>query len=135
MYKVKHAQRTLSLVAGDSQKEVDFSDIYGPIMGYATKPIGTIPAGQSADLAIYDGATEVLAPIDISVGDVTNKNSFVNGIVTPLTVEYPGRIKAQITPSAVLAGAEAYKVKVIIFYAIERSATAAGNTPNINDCL
>jgi hypothetical protein len=132
MYKVKHSQRTISLTTGDAQKEMDFSDIYGPIVGYATKPIGTIPAGQSADLAVYDGATEVLAPIDISVGDVTNKNSFVNGIVTPLSVENPGRIKAQITPSTPLGAGESYKVVVIIFYAVEKTSH---NCPTINDCI
>lgn len=131
MKKLQHAQRTISLMAGDAQKEMDFSDILGPVVGYGTIKIGSIPAGKSADLSIQDGSTTVLMPIDIAVSEVSTKNSFP-GLVCPLTIENPGRVKAIITPSEPLGVGESYKVKVIIFYAVERSGT---NDTSINDCL
>lgn len=129
--KLQHVQRTISLTAGDAQKEVNFSDIQGPIVGYSSRLIGDLPAGKSADLSIQDGATTVLMPIDIAVPEVTTKNSF-KGSICPLTVENPGQIKAVITPSDVLAGADNYKVKVIIYYAVD---TKPNYSTSINDCL
>lgn len=131
MKKLQHVQRTISLANGDAQKEMDFSDILGPVVGYATKLIGSLPAGKTADLSIQDGATEVLRPIDIAIPEVTTKNSFP-GLVCPLTIENPGRVKATIIPSETLGVGESYKVKVVIFYAVDKTNQ---NTPSINDCL
>lgn len=130
MKKLQHVQRTISMKAGTAQEEMDFSDIHGPIVGYATKVIGNIPNGKTADLSIQDGATEILRPIDIAVPEVTTKNSF-QGMVCPLSFENPGRITAKITASDVLGSGEDYKVRVIIFFATERS----GATPTITDCI
>ena len=131
MKKLQHSQRTISLKQGDSQVEMDMTDIHGPIVGYATRVIGTIPAGKSADISIMDGASTVLMPIDTSVSETTTKNSFA-GLVSPLKVDNPGRIKAVVTPSEPLAVGEEYKVKVIVFYAVE---TNAYNSPSLNDCM
>lgn len=130
MYKQKHTQRTISLVNGDFQKEMDFSDIQGPTLAYATRIIGALPVGETANLAMYDGATEVLSPIDIGVSEVSTKNS-IQGMQIPLTVENPGRISARLTPSATLTSGQDYKVVVIIWYAVEM---ANPNTPRISDC-
>lgn len=129
--KLQHVQRTISLNEGDSQKEIGLSDIKGTVVSYATKVLGNLPAGKSADLSIFDGATQVLHPIDISVPEVTTKNSF-QGMMCPLTIERPGDIKAIITPSQPIGAGEGYKVKVIIFYAVEPTNA---NTVGINDCL
>jgi len=129
--KLQHVQRTISLTTGNAQMEAVFSDIHGPIVGYASKLIGSLPNGTSADLSIFNGATEALRPIDISVPETTTKNSFP-GLVCPLTIENPGQIKAQITASAPLGSGENYKVKVIIFYAVEKTSY---DCPTIKDCI
>lgn len=130
MKKLQHVQRTISLTNGDAQKEMGFSDIDGPIVGYAARLIGSLPTGTHADLSITDGATTVLMPIDLSIPEVTTKNSF-QGLVCPLTVENPGRVKAVITPSQPLTSGQSYQVKVIIFYAVDRALTST----TLNDCI
>lgn len=130
MYKIKHVQRTISLSNGDSQKDMDFSDILGPVVGYATKLVGSLPAGTTADVAIDDGATEMLSPIDIAVSEVSTKNSF-RGAICPLTIENPGRVSARIIPSTALTSGQEYKVKIIIFYAVSKTNP---NVPSLNDC-
>ncbi len=132
MKKLQHVQRTISLTTGDAQKEIDFSDIQGPVVGYSTVPFGTIPAGQTADVMIKDGATTVLMPIDIAVSNVKTKNSF-EGSVCPLTVENPGRITGAIIPSTPLGAGEAYKVKVIIYYTVDTAQGYAATS--IKDCI
>jgi hypothetical protein len=129
MKKLQHVQRTIALAEGASQKDIDIADINGDIVGYSTKVIGTLPAGKTADLSIQDGATEILRPIDIAVSEVTTKNSF-KGSVCPLQHANPGRIKATIMPSATILAGEDYKVKVIIYFAVE-----ATNATSINDCI
>lgn len=112
---IKHVQRTVNLNQGDSQKEVTFSEIFGNIVGYATKVIGTMPAGETADIEIKDGGNNVLMPIDIGVSEMTTKSTF-QGMMAPLQVSNPGNIQALVRPSAPLGSGESYKVKVIIFY-------------------
>lgn len=131
MKKLQHVQATISLVQGDAQKEVDISSIQGSIVGYSSKLIGSIPDGKSADLSIYDGATTALMPIDVAVSEVSTKNSF-QGSICPLSIERPGRISAVVTPSSPIGAGEDFKVKVIIYYAVDTD-NAAGS--KISDCF
>lgn len=129
--KLQHVQRTISLTTGNAQMEAVFSDIHGPVVACASTVIGNLPTGTSADLSIFNGATEVLRPIDLSVPETTTKNSF-HGLLYPLTIENPGQIKAQITASAPLGAGESYKVKVLIWYAVEKTSY---DCPTIKDCI
>lgn len=127
--KLQHTQRTISFNQGDFQKEADFSDINGSIVGMSSKRIGELPEGESVDIAIWDGATAVMLPLDQAVSEITTKNSFVGSII-PLTVENPGRIKAIATPSKQVSNS--FKIKVIIYYAVDKTDK---NSPNLNDCF
>jgi hypothetical protein len=112
---LKHFQRVVALSAGQSQNEVEFGNIPGAVKAMNTILIGSIPAGENADISLLDGGNAVVMPIDLAVTEVQTKSS-VEGARFPVSIQHPGAIKAVVTASRPLAAGEAFKVKVIVYY-------------------
>ena len=129
--RLKHYTRIITLLAGETEKEAYFPTFDDPVVGVATKQIGTDPIDTNENLVVLDGSLEVLQPIDLAFTDVRGKGSVLDAIM-PLSIQKPSEIRAKITTNEDGGAAADRVVKVYVFYA---EGTDPGQLVKLKDFL
>lgn len=120
-YNLEHVQKTITLGAGTDQKQIGFNIPGGKLVGFATKQVGDLPAGATADIAITDGANDVLRALDVDFSEITTKGS-TEEIITGLVIKSADDISVTISTTKEIAEGKEFSVKVVLFYAAQAIA-------------